>query len=447
MDNQLLLEREVESFRLRTAGSLAELRKMSFRLPLGVASAYQAQPPYPLVYESAQGQWAEDIDGNRYLDLHAGFGANVFGHANPRIVEAIERQARKGSHYAHPTRSLGEYAEQICERFSMQQMRMCNSGSEATMEALRLARVFTGRNKIVRIEGCYHGHHDLVLMSMKPDPRVVGDLPRPSVQPATEGLSPAMQEEVIPLSFNDAETMIEVLSDRQVAAVILEPIMCNLGFIEPQKDYLTKLRRACSETGTVLIWDQVKTGATVAFSGAGELYPDALPDLQCLGKTVGGGLPVGVYGGNREIMSLISKGRADGYGTFNGNALTVAAGLAALEVLTPEVYGRLEDINQQAQARFSKIIDDFGLPAYAAGRGAKLGIFWAPRMPFNYREYLSLVDHELAQLSWLFLANRGILGAPGSDEQWTLCSAFQDLSDLDPLFTGLEELAEAISSP
>lgn len=313
------------------------------------------------------------------------------------------------------------------------------------MEALRLARVYTGREKIVRIEGCYHGHHDLVLMSMKPDPSVVGEPPRPGVQPATEGLSVGIIEEVIPLSFNDPETLHQVLLGEDVAGVIIEPIMCNLGFIEPQDGYLEKIRASCDRTGTVLIWDQVKTGGTVAWGGAGEIYPSALPDLHCLGKTVGGGLPVGIYGGKREIMGLISEGRADGYGTFNGNPMTVAAGIAALEVLTPEVYDRLSLLNQELQTELSLEVEAAGLPAYVAGRGAKLGVFWAPRMPLNYREYLQLVDHNLAQLAWIFLANRGVLGAPGSDEQWTLCSPLKGLADLQPLLEGFREFADTLS--
>lgn len=434
---------EIDTFRSRTAASLAELRRISRWLPLGVASAYQAQPPYPLVFERAEGQWAFDIDGNRYLDLHAGFGANVFGHAHPQIAKAISEQAARGSHYAHPTRSLGRYSELLCDRFSLEQVRMCNSGSEATMEALRLARVFTGREKIVRIEGAYHGHHDLVLMSMKPDPGVVGSLPRPSVQAATEGLS-SIEDEVIPLAFNDYETMAEVLAGEEVAAVILEPIMCNLGFIEPDPGYLEAVRHSCSRTGTVLIWDQVKTGATVAWGGAGELYPDALPDLHCLGKTVGGGLPVGVYGGRRDIMSLISQGRADGYGTFNGNSMTVAAGIAALELLTPEAYAGISGLNLQLRQELQSIVEEQSLNAYVAGAGAKVGLFWAPRMPRDYREYLELVDHRAAMLCWLYLANRGVLGAPGSDEQWTLCLPLERIEELSPLVDSVSELASEL---
>jgi len=442
MDIDQLLEREIKVFKGRTTASLSELRRLAVRLPLGVASAYQAQPPYPLVFEYAAGQWAYDIDGHRYLDLHAGFGANVFGHAHPKIVEAICFQSKRGSHYAHPTRSLGYYSELLCERFSMDQMRMCNSGSEATMEALRLARVSTGRSKIVRIEGGYHGHHDLVLMSMKPDPKVVGPLPRPLVQPSCEGLSEAIAQEVIPLSFNDSKILEEVLSSQEVAAVILEPIMCNLGFIEPLPGYLEAVRAACSRHGTVLIWDQVKTGATVAWGGAGELYPDALPDLHCLGKTVGGGLPVGVYGGRQDIMNLISQGRADGYGTFNGNALTVAAGTAAMELLDQQAYRTLQNLNHQLQDQLRELIKAHSLPAYVAGSGAKVGLFWAPKMPEDYRQYLEMVDHKAAMACWIYLANRAVLGAPGSDEQWTLCLPLSRIEDLYPLTEGLVDLAE-----
>lgn len=416
-----LLEREQRRYLNRTSGSLSQLRQLSVRLPLGVASSFQSHPPYPLVIERAAGAHVWDVDGNEFLDLHGGFGANVFGHAHPTITEALMFQAQRGAHYAHPTPLLADYVEHVCERFKMQQMRMCNSGTEATMDAIRLARAFTGRTKVVRMEGSYHGHHDTVLISMKPLLTAVGPLPRPGTWANSEGIPDHVHDEIVPLAFNDAQTLTHVLEGQQVAAVILEPILCNLGLVRPQEQYLRAVRQACDRTGTVLIWDQVKTGATVAWGGAGELYPDALPDLHCLGKAIGGGLPVGAYGGRRDIMRLVSDQRVPGYGTFNGNPLTVAAGHAALtEVLVPAAYERIEQLNRRLTGGLEKLIARYGLPCHAATSGAKGGLFFAERTPRDYREYLQLTDHTLAQAAWLHLANHGVLLAPGSDEQWTL---------------------------
>ena len=442
---QQLLKQERDLFQQQTVKSLAALRRMNNHLPLGVASAYQSQPPYPIVVERANGQCVWDLDGHKYLDLHAGFGANVFGHAHPAIVQAIQDQAAEGGHYAHPTLKLGDYTAALCNRFELDQVRLANSGSEATMEALRLARAYTGRQKIVRFEGGYHGHHDLVMVSMKPNPEAAGDqrLPKPVL--STRGVIKGTVDEVIPLHFNDLDSIREVLQGEEIAAVILEPIMCNLGLVRPDHEFMLELRQACSEYGTVLIWDQVKTGGTVSWNGANSLFPDALPDLHCLGKMIGGGLPVGAYGGKRDIMRLVSEGQVEGYGTFNGNALTVAAGHAALSVMTKEEYARLGKIGMEVQAFLSELISDYDLPAYADQEGLKGGIFWAPIQPRNYREYLQSVDRSLAQLCQVWLANRGILVAPGADEQWTLCTPIKDIEDLKSLQDALFSLAEAIS--
>lgn len=427
-----LIHREAETYRQRAAGSLRILHESAEYLPLGVASSFQHHPPFPLVIDKAEGLQVRDVDGNQYMDLHGGFGANAFGHAHPQIAAAMVRQAREGVHYAHPTPLLGRYARHLCQRFSMDQVRLCNSGTEATMDALRLARAFTGRQLIVRMEGSYHGHHDLVLVSMKPLLSAVGEPPRPGVWANSQGMSEGVMKEVIPLSFNDPDTLREVLHEEQVAAVILEPVLCNLGLVLPEGDYLQQVRRACTDTGTVLIWDQVKTGATLSWSGANQHYPDALPDLHCLGKAIGGGMPVGAYGGRKDIMDLISDGSVPGYGTFNGNPMTVAAGLAALEeVLVPEQYERLDGLQQQMADRLADLIAEHDLPWRAEGLGLKGGVFFTSGPVRDYRQYIVRTDRDAALAAWLFMANRGVLLAPGSDEQWTLPVQFeQDSADI-----------------
>jgi glutamate-1-semialdehyde 2,1-aminomutase len=416
-----LMDVQRERYLERHAGSREILDRLAIRLPLGVASSFQDHAPHPLVIDRAAGTQVWDVDGNELMDLHGGFGANVFGHAHPAILAALISQAQSGAHYAYPTPALEAYVEHLCVRFGMDQIRLCNSGTEATMDAIRLARGFTGRDRIVRMEGSYHGHHDTVLVSMKPLLSAVGDPPRPGVWANSEGLPASVLGDVIPLSFNDADTLEEVLATEQPAAVIIEPILCNLGLVRPQDDYLRRVRDACTRHGVVLIWDQVKTGATVAWAGASELWPDVLPDLHCLGKAIGGGLPVGAYGGRGEIMDLVSDGRVPGYGTFNGNPLTVAAGLAALtEVLTPAAYEHLDALNRRMLPRLGQLIEEYELPCHVGAAGAKGGVFFAPRPPRDYREYLQLTDHGLALCAWTHMANQGILLAPGSDEQWTL---------------------------
>lgn len=418
---QRIHARELARFTARTRCSRAQLDRLQRTLPLGVASSFQAHAPYPLVFDSAAGAQATDADGNTYLDLHGGFGANVFGHAHPLIVAAVAEQAVRGAHYAHPTARLADYAEHLAGRFKLDRLRLCNSGTEATMDAIRVARAFTGRDKVVRMEGSYHGHHDTVLISMKPLLSAVGDLPRPGVWHNSHGIPSGVAQDIIPLAFNDADTLTDVLHEQAVACVIIEPILCNLGLLMPADGYLQAVRDACTATGTVLIWDEVKTGATVAWGGAGELFPHCRPDLLCLGKAVGGGLPVGVFGGRRDIMDVITDGRSPGYGTFNGNPMTVTAGLTALtEILTPDAYQFLESCNRTLLASMEAMITEHDLPCHARALGAKGGLFFSAVPPRHYREYVRGTDHDLARVAWLHLANQGVLLAPGSDEQWTL---------------------------
>lgn len=436
------LDVEAEEYMRRTSSSLQQLRRNARYLPLGVASSFQSHYPYPFVIERGEGPHVWDLDGNRYLDLHAGFGCNIYGHAHPAIVEAVRAQAGRGLHFAAPTPDLERYVQTLCERLGMEQVRLCNSGTEATMDALRLARAYTGRDRILKVEGCYHGHHDQVMVSVSPPLDQAGESQAPRPVPNSEGLSPGLVGEISIVSFNDLEALEQRLREEDVAAFILEPVLCNLGMTMPVPGYLEGVRALCDRYGTVLIFDQVKTGLTISYGGAVETF-GVQPDLQCFGKAIGGGAPVGAFGGKAELMELIRDWRTPHFGTFSGNPLVVAAGLAALErVLTPQAYRRIGELSQRLIDGIQSLIDRHRLPFHCLELGAKGGVFFSPQRPRNYRDWAEHTDRRLAQLYWLYLANRGIWVAPGADEQWTLPCVMSD-EDADhylEVFSGFAEL-------
>lgn len=416
-----LLDEETVTYQRRTRRSLALLRQLAVRLPLGVASSFQVHYPYPLVMERGKGAYLTDVDGNRYLDLHSGFGANVCGHAHPAIARALRTQLGRGTHYATPLPQLLAYSQELCRRFGLDQVRLTNSGTEATMEAVRLARAFTGRSRVVKTEGAYHGHHDLLMVSAEPGPD--GALvPVANCQ----GIPDSVLGEVSVVAFNDLEGLASML-DRypDTACVIMEPVMLNMGLVLPDPGYLEGVRSLCDTYDVLLIFDQVKTGLTVAAGGAGELY-DVHADLHCLGKAIGGGLPVGAVGGNRSIMDLIRTGQVTHYGTFSGNPLTVTAGLAALtEILTSSAYEQMAALNRQLCEELDVLIERYELPCHTRWVGAKGGVFFSRDGVRDHRDF-EAVDAKLAQAGWLWMVNRGVLMAPGADEQWTLSVAMTE---------------------
>ena len=326
----------------RTPGSGKLYERAIRSLPLGVASSFHANEPYPIYVAEGKGSGILDVDGTEYVDFHNGFGTMVVGHAHPRVVEAIELAARSGTHFAATTPTAVAFAEELCRRFSLDSVRFTNSGTEATMDAIRLARAATGRDVVVKIEGSYHGHHDTVMFSVVPNADAMGGRDQPASVPMSRGIPKEIAERTLVVPFNDAAALDRLLSERgaEIACLVMEPVMMNIGIALPADGYLQAVRDLCTKVGVVLIFDEVKSGATIAAGGATERY-GVQPDLTCLAKAIGAGTPCGAFGGKAELMDEIGRGAAQ-QGTFNGNPLVAAAGLAALtEVLTPEAYQHL----------------------------------------------------------------------------------------------------------
>jgi glutamate-1-semialdehyde 2,1-aminomutase len=420
-------KREGEALLANTPASKALHTRALKSLPNGVTSNFQVGDPYPVYLEKGKGASVWDVDGTEYKDFHGGFGVNVVGHAHPKIVEALEKAAREAIHFAVTTPTTVALAEAICERFQLEQVRIVNSGTEATMDALRVARAATGRDKVVKMEGSYHGHHDSLLFSVVPEADVLGlrhDVHEGkswyTTQPTSKGIPKALWGTTIVVPFNDAAAVEEALADNEgeVAAVILEPVMMNVGIIEPQPGYLQALRDACEKHGTVLIYDEVKCGGTIAYGGTMERY-GVKPHLAAFAKAIGGGSTIGAFGGEARIMEFVNKGAAQ-QGTFNGNPLSSAAGLAALtQVLVKDAYDHLGKLGAKLAEGCDRAIADSGIPAHTVDLGAKGCVSYRAERLTNYRDFLE-THPELYWASYPWMVNRGIFMTPGDEEQWTV---------------------------
>ncbi|HEY1352060.1 MAG TPA: aspartate aminotransferase family protein [Ktedonobacteraceae bacterium] len=417
-----LITGEEATFRKRTPRSQQLHERGEQSLPLGVASSFQAVPPYPLFISRAQGSLIWDVDGNSYVDFHLAFGSLLVGHSHPLLTTALQAQIRDGLLYSLPAPDTIYVAEELLRRFApLEQVRFCNSGTEATMEAIRMARAFTGRASIVKIEGSYHGHHDTVMMSTKPTAEQAGPYERPHTVPATQGVPDEVKNHTLIAPYNDAETLDQILSEHrgEVAAVITEPVLMNVGIVLPNATYLQQLREVTRRHQVLLIFDEVKTGVTVAAGGISELYP-VDPDLICLAKSIGGGASIGAFGGRRDIMELITRGRVYHMGTFNGNPLAMTAARVTLtQILTPTAHAHASDLSHQLGNAYQGIIDAYALPMHVAQIGAKGCAMFRYVRAHNYRAWWD-IDMRLSYAYWLFLANRGILFPPGLDDQWTI---------------------------
>jgi glutamate-1-semialdehyde 2,1-aminomutase len=428
----------------RTPGSRALHERASKHLPYGVASTFHANDPYPIYLERGQGAHVWDVDGTEYLDFHGGFGVNVVGHAHPKVVEAIERAARTGTHFATTTPTTVALAEELCRRFHLDTVRFANSGTEATMDAIRIARAATGRDQVLKIEGSYHGHHDTVMFSVVPNADAMGGRDQPASTPMSKGIPAVLADYTHVVPFNDVEALDRMLTDRgsEIACLIMEPVMMNIGVVVPQPGYLEAARDLCTRHGVVLIFDEVKSGATIAAGGAIERFR-VQPHLACFAKAIGGGTPIGAFGGDASVMEVIEHGAAQ-QGTFNGNPLVAAAGLAALtEVLTPDAYSHLAALGSRLADGCAKAIAEHGVPAHTADLGAKGCVSYRPEPLHNYRDFLE-TRTEFYDASYPWIVNRGVFMTPGDEEQWTISVQHTD-DDIDRYVDAFAAFAAAVS--
>jgi glutamate-1-semialdehyde 2,1-aminomutase len=445
-----LTERERAALDARTQGSRAMYERARQSLSGGVASSYQARDPWPIYLTTGEGPVVHDVDGNRMWDFHNGFGSMVQGHAHPAIAAAVSRRVGLGTHFAATTEDGVAVAEELKRRWGLARWRFLNSGSEATMDAIRIARGYTGREEIIKIFGSYHGHHDAVMVSIGVEYERIGDRENYASLPYGAGIPQAIAALTIPVPFNDAGAMerrIERLEaeGRKPACVIMEAAMMNLGVVLPEPGYLEDVRELTRRHEIVLIFDEVKTGLAIAAGGASERFA-VTPDMVTLAKTLGGGLPTAAVGGTEEVMSVVEDGTVYQVGTYNGNPLGMAAARASLtEVLTPEAYSHLDELNERICSGCQAVIERYALPGYAIGVGAKGCVTFAPGKVVDYETFKAHQDSELTELAWLYSMNRGIFMTPGREEEWTL-SVTHTHTAIDAYVQVFDELARELAA-
>ena len=444
-----LTDREERRLNERTPASARMFERARQTLSGGVASSYQLHDPWPIYLARGRGQFVWDVDGNEFRDFHNAFGSMVQGHAHPAISRAIEKRLREGTHFAAPTEDAIVVAEELARRFGLPKWRYCNSGSEATMDAIRIARGLTGRDTVMKIFGSYHGHHDGVMVSIGVEYDAIGDREDLAALPYGAGIPDAIVDLTVPVPFNDADAMerrIERLDaqGRLPACVIMEAAMMNLGVVLPEPGYLEAVRELTRRHGIVLIFDEVKTGLAIAAGGATERF-GVVPDLVTLAKTLGGGLPAAAIGGTEEAMSTVEDGRVYQVGTYNGNPVVMAAARASLlEVLTPGAYELLDRLNRRLLDGCTAVIERYGLPGYAVGIGAKGCVTFSPERIVDYATFKAHQDVEATELAWVYNMNRGIFMTPGREEEWTLSVAHTG-EDVDAYIAVFEEMAAELT--
>jgi glutamate-1-semialdehyde 2,1-aminomutase len=444
-----LTEREEKVLDERTRGSAAMYRRANKSLAAGVASSYQVRDPWPIYLESGDGPKVWDVDGNEMWDFHNGFGSMVQGHAHPAIGRAIQDRYGKGTHFAAPTEDAVVVGEELATRFKLPKWRYTNSGSESTMDAIRIARAVTNRDTVMKIFGSYHGHHDTVMVSIGVPYDKIGDRNNLASLPYGAGIPDAVVQMTVPVPFNDADAMearIEKLiaEDRKPACVIMEAAMMNLGVVLPEDGYLEAVRELTRKHGIVLIFDEVKTGVCIAAGGAVERF-GVEPDMVTLAKALGGGLPTGAIGMSEEISTVVTDGSVYQVGTYNGNPLGMAAARASLEeIMTPKAYAHLDRLNDRILAGCDEVIRKHGLPGYSVGISSKGCVTFSPKKIVDYETFKENQDEELSDLAWLFNMNRGIFMTPGREEEWTLSVTHTEES-VDRYVEVFAEMAEELT--
>ncbi|MGF7239593.1 MAG: aspartate aminotransferase family protein [Frankia sp.] len=411
----------------------------------GVPSSYQARDPWPIYLTHGLGAKVWDVDGNEYTDFHNAFGSMIQGHAHPAIVAAVQERITLGSHFSMPTEDSVVVSEELARRFGLPMWRYVNSGSEATMDAIRIARGVTGRETIIKIFGSYHGHHDYVMVSIGTPYADIGPADNMNSLGYGEGIPQAVIDLTVAVPFNNAaamETRIEHLEaeGRAPACVIMEPAMMNLGVVLPEPGYLEAVRDITRRHGIVLIFDEVKTGLCVAAGGATEKF-GVRPDMVTMAKALGGGLPTGAIGATEEIMDIVLSDRVKQVGTYSGNPLSMAAARANLfEVLTPDAYAHLDRLNDLLIAGCDEILKRHGLPGYTVGISSKGCIHFTDAPITDYTSFMEHQNAALPELAWLYNANRGVLMAPGREEEWTLSVQHTD-DDVSRYLDSLDAMA------
>jgi glutamate-1-semialdehyde 2,1-aminomutase len=439
-----VLDQEKSRF-ASTTGRSSEVFKVSkVQTPFGVHSNYRYIDPYPIYFRSGKGSRIRDVDGNEYIDFNMGFGALLTGHAHPVLVEALTKRIAEGSLLGFEFEDSTKLVSLLCQRFSLEMVRFSNTGAEATMHAIRFARAVTRRKRILKFEGCYHGSHDQLLVSVKPSLEKAGDPRFPNSVPASEGVLQEILQNTIVAPFNDLEAVEQLMRRHrgEVAAVILEPIPMNMGFVPPGSGFLKGLREICDHDDSVLIFDEIKTCGK--FYGGASKHYGVVPDLMILGKAIAGGLPLSAIGGKSKIMEKIAPGVLAHAGTFNSNPLCVEAALVSLgRILTEEAMKHASGLGEKLAQGYRDVIQDAKLQARVQAIGLSGTVLFTDQDVTDWRSFLRCSVGKWFSY-YLSMLNRHVIpSGTGSDEQWTI-SVQHTKGDIEKNVDAFKEVADII---
>jgi len=404
--------------------SLFEQAELS--IPGGVNSpvrAFKGVGGEPIFIDHAKGAYIVDTQGKQYIDYVGSWGPMVLGHSHPAVVDAVKQAAEKGLSFGAPTIIETRMAEKVCSLVpSIEKVRMVSSGTEATMSAIRLTRGFTGRDNIIKFEGCYHGHSDSLLVKAGSGALTFG-------VPSSPGVPAALADHTLTLPYNDSNAISQCLKEQgdSVACIIVEPVAGNMNCIPPEQGFLNTLRSLCDEYGIVLIFDEVMSGFRVALGGAQQLY-GVTPDLTTLGKVIGGGMPVGAFGGRADIMAqLAPEGPIYQAGTLSGNPLAMAAGLTTLELVSqPGFYNQLEQRTHQLVDGLQRLADEANIPFSYNQVGGMFGLFFSKEKHISRFEQVMNCDQERFKQFFHLMLDQGVYLAPSAFEAGFVSAAHSE---------------------
>jgi glutamate-1-semialdehyde 2,1-aminomutase len=413
---------EFDKFFSRTIKSKDIYLRTKELIPFGVNSNYRAAEPYPLYFKMGRGCKLYDVDGNEYIDFNLAFGVLVAGHMHPELVKIVEARIKEGVILGFEYEKVYVLAELLRKRFNIDMARFSSTGLEATLHAIRLARAYTQRNKIIKFLGNYHGSHDFLLVATKPNIYAVGHYKRPSKVASGPGVSKGALSEVLIAQYDDIESVEDVLAENgdDVAAIILEPVAMNIGLVIPSKDFMSRLRKLCDEYGVILIFDEVKTCGKLY--GGAEEYFGVKPDMKIMAKAIAGGFPLSVIGGKKEIMENYGPGRVPHAGTFNSNPLSIDAGIVTLDrILTKEAMEKTFKLNEELSSAYRDILVDNGVDNYVVLFGNSGTVYFTDKIIRTWHDFLRYQHVGRWWTFYVSMMNRGVIPmAPGYDEQWTI---------------------------
>jgi len=437
-------EEELHAFQRRTKGSARAWESAKKHIPFGVNSNYRLVEPYPLYVRRAKGSRVWDVDGNEYIDFNMAFGALVAGHSHPVLAKAMRERVSNGTIYGFESPDAAPLADHMAKRFHVDRLKFSMTGLDATLFAVRLARGVTGRKRILKFEGCYHGSHDVLMVSIKPREHLAGDPKRPNPVPSSKGLVKELVDTAVIAPFNDLAATESIAIERadEIAGIILEPVPMNMGYIHPAPGFLEGLRRLADEIGALLIFDEVKTCGKW-YGGAEEAFGVA-PDVKVFGKAIGGGFPLAAVGGKASAMDQVIPGRIAHAGTFNANPVSISAGLVTMtKILTRAAMRHAQGIGTSLAKGYIDIIEDHGLTMKVQYGGISGTVHFTRGAVTDWR---SFQDVDVGRW-WGYctaMMNRGIIPmATGPDEQWTI-SVAHTKADVARHLDAFEDVAESI---